>query len=219
MMKLYHGPGACSFVPLACLERVRESDGIDFEVAPVKLHKGEQLSAEYLALNPRGQVPLLLVDGKPLTQVMAIVGYLEQRFPKAHLLPVEPFERAQTVSTLAWFNNTVHTTFTHIFMPQKFAATDEAKAEVKRHNLALFRQQLGEIDGMAARAAPFLTGHQFSPLDAYALTFLRWAGLAGIDPTTLPNYWVYVQKLATYAPVERALAADRVPLNTYKPAA
>ncbi len=218
-MKLYHGPGACSFVPLACLERVRDSDGIDFDVVTLKLHKGEQATPEYLALNPRGQVPLLVVDGKPLPQVMAIVGYLEQRFPKAHLLPVEPRARAQAVSILAWFNNTVHPTFTHIFMPQKFAATDEAKAEVKRHNLGLFRQQLAEVQGMVKHGGTFMVGHQFSPLDAYALTFLRWAGLAGIDPAAdYPDYWAWVQKLAEYGPVKRALETDRVPLNTYRPA-
>lgn len=219
-MKLYHGPGACSFVALASLERVRDSDGIDFEVAPVKLHKGEQALPEFLALNPRGQVPVLVAEGKPLGQVMAITGYLDFRFPKAHLLPVEPMARAQAVSTFAWFNNTVHATFTHVFMPNKFAATDEAKAEMKRHNLALFRQQLAEIEGMAKRGGSFLLGHQFSPLDAYALTFLRWAGLAGINPAAdYPDYWAWVQKLAEYGPVKRALETDRVPLATYKPAA
>ena len=56
-LKLFFAPGACSFVPHAMLELA----GAAFEPVSVKLHKGEQRSAEYLALNPRGQVPVLPV--------------------------------------------------------------------------------------------------------------------------------------------------------------
>ncbi|MDP2094934.1 MAG: glutathione S-transferase family protein, partial [Hydrogenophaga sp.] len=52
-LKLFFAPGACSFVPHAMLELA----GTTFEPVSVKLHKGEQRSPEYLALNPRGQVP------------------------------------------------------------------------------------------------------------------------------------------------------------------
>lgn len=57
-LKLYYAPGACSFVPHCLLE----ASGAVFEPVMVKLHKGEQHSPEYQAINPRGQVPVL-VDG------------------------------------------------------------------------------------------------------------------------------------------------------------
>ena len=59
-LKLYYASGACSFVPHSMLEMA----GATFEPVAVKLHRGEQKSPEYLAINPRGQVPVL-ADGEP----------------------------------------------------------------------------------------------------------------------------------------------------------
>ena len=75
-LKLYYAPGACSFVPHTLLE----ATGAPFEPAIVKLHKGEQQSPEYRAINPRGQVPVLVDDGQVITQIVAIIGYLVPRF-------------------------------------------------------------------------------------------------------------------------------------------
>ena len=77
MMKLYFAPGACSFVAHVALEIVKANGGADFEPVLVKLHKGEHQTPEYLAMNPNGQVPVLIVDGQPLTQIVAICDYLE----------------------------------------------------------------------------------------------------------------------------------------------
>ena len=71
-MKLYYGPGACSFVPHVGLEAIKAATGEDFGTQALRLHKGEQHAPEYLALNPLGLVPVLVVDGKPLSQIVAI---------------------------------------------------------------------------------------------------------------------------------------------------
>lgn len=62
MIKLYYSPGACSFVPHVGIEAIKAATGEEIETQTVKLHKGEQHTPEYLALNPLGQVPLLVVD-------------------------------------------------------------------------------------------------------------------------------------------------------------
>ncbi len=82
-LKLFFSPGACSFVPHVLLEM----SGSAFEPSMVKLHKGEQNSDEYKAINPRGQVPVLVNDGQPITQIVAIVLHLDQLFPQAGFLP------------------------------------------------------------------------------------------------------------------------------------
>lgn len=218
-MKLYFGPGACSFVPHTLLETA----GADFEPVLVKLHKGEQQQEAFKAVNPRGQVPVL-VDGETvITQILAIVQYLDARFPGQQFLPAEPIARAKVLETLAWMNNTVHPTFTHVFMPFKFAASQEAQAELKAFNARAYAVLLGEIDAMAGAAAAqgraFLAGERFGPLDAYALTLLRWGGLAGIDPAGYPALWAHVQKVAQEPGVARAIERERLQLNLYKPAA
>jgi glutathione S-transferase len=216
--KLYFAPGACSFVPHTLLE----SAGADFEPVLVKLHKGEQNEAPFRAVNPRGQVPVLVDGDTTITQILAIVTWLDAKFPQLEFLPRDAFARARLLETLAWMNNTVHPTFTHVFMPYKFAGTPEAQAELKTFNAKVYAGLLGEIEAMAQQAAaagrPFLGGARFGPLDAYALTLLRWGGFAQIDPTGFPALWAHVQKVAQLPAVARAIERERLQLNLYKPA-
>jgi glutathione S-transferase len=216
-MKLYFAPGACSFVPHALLETV----GDPFEPVMVKLHKGEQDAPEYRAINPRGQVPALVDGGTVITQIVAIVDYLDRRHAQFGFLPGDPLLRAKVMETLAWMNNTVHPTFTHVFMPFKYSDKPEVQAELKAYNARQYRPMLAEIEAMAQRAAAkgeFLAGSRFGPLDAYALTLLRWGGYAGIDPTSFPALWAHVQKVAQLPAVARAIARERLQLNVYQAA-
>jgi glutathione S-transferase len=216
MMKLYYGPGACSFVPHAALDVIKGASGEDFEAQSVKLHKGEQRTPEYLALNPLGLVPVLVVDGKSLSQIVAICDYLDRRFPQAALLPADPWQRAQAMSTFAWMNNTVHPTFTRVFRPGNFAEGEAAQADLKQTALGAFRGHLERIQGMAQGAAPFLLGDKPSFIDFYALVFLRWGGLAGIDPASLPAYRAYVERVAAVPAVAAAMAREGIKLDTYQ---
>jgi glutathione S-transferase len=215
-LELYFAPGACSFVPHASLEAIKAATGQDFEPKLVKLHKGEQKTPEYLALNPNGQVPVLVADGKPLNQIVAILDFLDRSFPKAGLLPAEPWARALAMSQLAWMNNTVHPTFTRIFRKEEFADSEAAQAEVKKVAQARFRKHLERIQEMTAAAKPYWFGGHITPHDAYAFTLLRWGGYAGIDPKSLPGYLAYLERVMAAAPMAAAIERERVKLDTYK---
>jgi glutathione S-transferase len=216
-LKLYFAPGACSFVPHALLETA----GAQFEPVMVKLHKNEQNDAAFRAVNPRGQVPVLVDGDQVITQIVAIVSYLDAKFPEQQLLPRDALARTRVLETLAWMNNTVHPTFTHVFMPFKFAETPEAQEELKRFNAKAYAGLLGEIEAMAKKAAdggkPWLGGERLGPLDVYALVLLRWGGFAKIDPTTYPALWAHVQKVAQQPGVAKAVERERLQLNLYKP--
>lgn len=218
-LKLYFAPGACSFVPHTLLEVAGEP----FEPVLVKLHKRENYSPEYKAINPRSQVPVLVDGGETITQILAIVNYLDARFPQAGFLPHAPLARARVLETLAWMNNTVHPTFTHIFMPHKFTDKPELHADLKAYNTTLYAGMLDELETLVGRALAqgqaWLGGERFGPLDAYALTLLRWGGIAGIDPTGYPQLWAHVQRVAALPAVARAIARERLQLNLYSPAA
>ncbi len=218
MIELYFAPGACSFVPHVGLEIIRARTGESFEPKLIKIHKGEQKTPEYLALNPDGLVPVLMVDGKPLTQIVAICDYLDRRFPQVGLLPTDPWARALALSQLAWMNNTVHPCFTHVFMPGKFADGEAARADVRQIATDAYRKYMERIQGWAKSARPFWFGDQPSFHDAYALTLLRWAGLAGIDPDTLPEYKALVERVAAAPPVAAVMERERIRLDTYKKA-
>lgn len=211
-LKLFFAPGACSFVPHAMLEMA----GVEFEPAMVKLHKGEQRNPEYLALNPRGQVPVLVDDDEVVTQIVAILLHLDQKLPMAGILPPAGVERSRAVQKLVWMNNTVHPTFTHVFMPEKFTDDAEAQKAIRSFGAARYREMLQEIETMAEKASPWMVGERPGALDAYALTLLRWGGYAGIDPTTLPATWGLVKRFAELPAVARAIERERLQLNVYK---
>jgi len=213
-LKLYFAPGACSFVPHAMLELAN----VEFEPSMVKLHKGEQRAPEYLALNPRGQVPVLVDGDEVVTQIVAILLYLDEKLPMAGILPPAGLERARALQVLAWMNNTVHPTFTHVFMPQKFTDDEAAQKAIRDFGAARYRELLGEIEALAAKAAPWMVGARPGALDAYALTLLRWGGYAGINPADFPATWELVQRFAELPGVARAIEREKLQLNVYKAA-
>jgi len=199
-----------------------ETVGEPFEATLVKLHKGEHFSAEYRAINPRSQVPVLVDGNQVITQIVAIVSHLNERFAEFCFIPRAPLARARMLETLAWMNNTVHPTFTHVFMPHKFAESDAAKAALKSFNTRLYQGHMAELNTLVEQAAgagqPYLAGDRFGPLDAYALTLVRWAGIAGIDPESFLASWALVQRIAQLPAVARAIERERLQLNLFKPA-
>lgn len=210
-LKLYFAPGACSFVPHALLELA----AVEFEPIAVRLHKGEQRSAEYLAMNPRGQVPVLVDGGAVITQIVAILLHLDAKLPQAHVLPAAGLARTRALEVLSWMNNTVHPTFTHFFRPEKFSDDAVACTAVRAFAVPRYRECLGEIETLAAQASPWLAGERPGAIDAYALTLLRWGGYAGIDPITLPHSWALAQRFAALSAVARAVQRERLQLNVF----
>ena len=210
-LQLYFSPGACSFVPHVGLEAA----GARFEPRLVKLHKGEQRTPEYLALNPAGQVPVLVVDGKPLTQIVALCEFIDRSFPAARLLPQTAWERTQALSQLAWMNSTPHTTATRFFFPERYAESDAARAEVKKRAAEEFRGYLERVQAMLPQSG-YWWGERVSFHDAYALTLLRWGGFAGINPRPLAAYRAYAERVSQAPPVAAAMARERISLDTYK---
>lgn len=105
MLTLYLSPGSSSMAVHIALHEI----GADFESRPISFAKREQHSPEYLAINPEGKVPTLLIDGRPLTEVAAILYYLAKRFPEAGLWPAGGLEtEAQAISWMSFIAATIH---------------------------------------------------------------------------------------------------------------
>lgn len=83
--------------------------GVPFEGRPISFARREQQNPEFLAINPEGKVPTLVVDGRQMTEVAAILYYLAKRFPDAALLPKDDIETdAQAISWMSFIASTLH---------------------------------------------------------------------------------------------------------------
>ena len=104
MLTLYFAPGASSMAVHIALHEV----GAAFDARPLSFQRRENRAPTYLALNPEGKVPTLLIDDRPLTEVAAILFYLARRFPEAKLLPEGAEAEAQALSWLSFIASTLH---------------------------------------------------------------------------------------------------------------
>src|SRR5436190_3837027 len=97
MIKLYGHLNRLSPNTLKLRAALAEA-GHDYEYVPVDLAKREQHRPEFRALNPHGKVPVLVEDDFVLPESDAILWYIAERFPEAHLLGAGARERARTLS-------------------------------------------------------------------------------------------------------------------------
>jgi glutathione S-transferase len=105
MLTLYFAPGASSMAVHIALHEI----GVAFEGRPLSFKQQDLRAPDFLALNPEGKVPVLVIDGRPLTEVAAILYYLAKRFPDAELLPRDDIEAdAQALSWMSFIASTLH---------------------------------------------------------------------------------------------------------------
>jgi glutathione S-transferase len=104
-LTLYFAPGSSSMAPHIALFEI----GCPFQAMPMSFHAGDMRRPAFLAINPEGNVPTLLVDGRPLTEVAAILYYLARAYPDAGLWPVGDIEaEARVVSWMSFAAATIH---------------------------------------------------------------------------------------------------------------
>lgn len=203
-LTMYFAPGTCARVSMIALEEA----GIAFESRVVRFVKGEHRSSEYLALNPAGKVPCLLVDGKPLTENVAILTWLARSYPDAKLLPLtgEPWHDAQLLSQLVWCASTLHPLVTRIRIPHFFCDIPGGPERVYEMGTRAMRQHIAPAERRLASQAWMLG--EWSVLDAYIFwVWFRITG-AGFDDTEFPRLRDHYARMQERPSVQAMLARE-----------
>ena len=121
-MKLFYLPGACSMVPHTALQWI----GQPYEAEAVT--HAQIKEPAYLAMNPQGAVPLLVDGDLVLSQNVAILAYLDARFPEARLFGSDTIEgKARAWRWLAFLNADVHKAFGQLFRTPPWAEDETVK--------------------------------------------------------------------------------------------
>ncbi|ASE41432.1 glutathione transferase GstA [Citrobacter sp. Cb008] len=198
-MKLFYKPGACS---LASHITLRES-GKDFTLDGVDLMKKRlENGDDFFAVNPKGQVPaLLLDDGTLLTEGVAIMQYLADTVPDRQLLaPTSSLSRYKTIEWLNYIATELHKGFTPLFRPD---TPEDFKPTVR----ALLEKKMQYVND-ALQDNQWICGSRFSIADAYLFTVLRWAYAVKLNMAGLSNIDAYMARMAERPAVAAALKAE-----------
>lgn len=165
-LKLFHAYTACTRVTLTALEQV----GVPFDDHLLDMAKGEHRSPEYLAINPHGKVPALLVDGRLLTENGAILQWLNAEYPSAGLFPKagSELETARQLSDLLWVSSGWHPYVRAVKVPFMWTSGDHAP--VRERGVELVSGVLRQLEQRLDRQ-DWWYGSQWSIVD----TYLWWA--------------------------------------------
>ncbi|KLE35922.1 glutathione S-transferase family protein [Aurantiacibacter luteus] len=202
---LHFAPQTCARVALVALEET----GAPFETRLVRFMAGDHRDPAFLARNPAGKVPLLEVDGEPLTQNGAILPYLARRFPEARLLPYtgDALNDAKIQSRLAWLAADLHPLVTRIRMPHFFCDLDGAPGRVRALAMEAMAFQLADAE-RTLRGRPWLMGQDWSIIDAYlSWVWFRIAG-AGFEVAAFPALADHHHRADARPSAQRALAIE-----------
>ena len=199
-MKLYGLPGACSFVPHVALEwlKARENADYEFEAVTRELIK----SPKFLALNPRGAVPVLVDGDLVLSQNQAILHYLDELYPNAKLFGSKTVrDKAKAARWLAFFNADVHKSFVPLFRLPSYAKDNEELTKSIR------QQAVEQVLDQLAVANEHLESHIYfgeaiSVADAYLYIMLNWCRVVGIDFSHLTQLSPFMQRIEADQVVE-----------------
>ncbi|CAM8677560.1 glutathione transferase GstA [Leclercia sp. M-A074-M] len=198
-MKLFYKPGACS---LASHITLRES-GKDFTLNGVDLmQKRLENGDDFFAVNPKGQVPaLLLEDGTLLTEGVAIMQYLADSVADRQLLaPAGTIARYKTIEWMNYIATELHKGFTPLFRPD---TPEEYKPIVR----ALLEKKLQYVNA-SLKEDQWICGQRFTIADAYLFTVLRWARAVKLNMEGLSHIDAYMSRMAERPAVAAALEAE-----------
>jgi glutathione S-transferase len=199
MMKLYYSPGACSLSPHIVL---RES-GTPFELEQVNLQtKKTKGGADFLEVNPKGQVPVLKLDnGEILTEGPAVVQYIADQKPESGLMPkAGTMARYHAQEWLNYVTSELHKVFAPLFR-------SNTPAEFVKITKEMLASRFAYLDKQLANRA-YLMGDKFTAPDAYCFTIVGWSRFQDIDLARWPNLKAYMDRIAARPKVQEAMKAE-----------
>ena len=184
-MKLYYSPGACSQAAHILLHETglpHDSEAVDIRA------KKTADGGDYFAINPKGAVPALELDGgEVLTENAAVLQYIGDRAGDEALLPASGLPRYRVIEWLGYLGSDVHKSFTPLFNP---ASSDEAKSGARDIIGKRFDFIESKLDG------DYLTGKAMSVADPYLFAMLGWTGKLGIDLARWPRLAAFRKRTA-----------------------
>jgi len=204
VLRLHFSPGSVSLVSLIALEET----GAPFEAVRVAIAEGAHQRPDYFAVNPRGLIPALEVDGRVVVETPAILMLIGRLHPASGLLSDDPFAAARVLELLSFFASSVHPGFARLFRAARSSWGPELPAAMVADDRAILARFFGDIDRLLA-GGDWLLGKGFTLADGYPLVFRRWAR-QGFALGPYANWAAHGTRMLARPAVQRAIARERL---------
>lgn len=200
---LYYAPHTCALAPYITLTEA----GADFTVQTVNLRKKQQFSAEYLKVNPKHKVPSLVVDGRVMTENVAIHAWVARTFPQARLMPADPWDELKALSIHSWCSSGIHPYLARINNPAKVCEAAGADASVTAIATEAILENLAVADAML-EGRDFFFDHFTTP-DAHFFWCVRRAGELGVESSRFANVTRHFSRVQARPSAQKLLAFEK----------
>lgn len=169
MYKLYYAPGACSMAVHVALNEC----GAEFALEKVDMQAGQNRTPEFLKINPRGQIPVLVDDGRVIREGAAMLIHILEK-ANSPLLPKNDPERAVALEWLMFCNATLHPSYARVFFLMKNPADQAAKEPLVEVACANINKLWEEVEQRLTES-PYLAGSQVSVADILLTVIANWS--------------------------------------------
>jgi glutathione S-transferase len=200
---LYYAPNTCALAPYVTLTEA----GADFEVRPLNYRKREHFSPEYLKISPKHKVPTLVVDGKILSENVAIHQWVHRTFPDAKILPAGPWDELQAISLHAWCASGIHPYLSRINNPGKVSDGPGASDSVVKFATDALFENFQIADDMLTGREYFFD--HFTAPDAHFFWCCRRATQLGVGLADFPNVTTHFKRMQERPSVKKLLAYEK----------
>ena len=200
---LYYAPITCALAPYITLT---EADA-KFEVRPLNMRKDQHKSADYLKINPKHKVPLLVVDGKVLSESTAIQIWIARTFPQARLLPADPWQELKAISLLSWCSSGIHPFLARINSPPRVCDVPGADESVRRLAASQLFENYKIADDLLAGREYFFD--HFTAADAHFFWTFRRGALFDLDLSRFSSCMSHFERMKTRPSVQKLLAYEK----------
>jgi len=212
-LKLYYAPRTCALVPFVTLTEA----GADFSVVNVNSRSGQLHTAEYLRINPKHKVPVLVIDGDPLTENLAIQIWIARQFFAARLLPADARAEIKASSLMSWFGSSIHPHLTPNARPENYCDLPGSAESVKRIGNTLLFEDLALAESMLAGREWFFD--HFTAVDAYFFWCVRRALSFELDLARFKHCLAHFNRMRLRPSVQKVEAHEKEVLAAFARAA
>ncbi len=178
MYILYGG----DFTRASLIQWMLEEGRIQYELRKIDILKGEHRSAEFLALNPAGLVPVLITpEGDVLSEAAALMLHLADRHQLTDLAPaLTDKDRGHFLSAVFYIASDIQAEMKRFHFPHRFSLRREDDVAVQEMAKSLVISRLQVVNTKLAARGPFILGARFSLADFYLSFWIAYLDKEGV---------------------------------------